>query len=169
MSATSFSNVSTQFSIYAGFSICIFGIIGNLLNIRLLFPTRSNPCPFLLFVSSFFNIIALSEGLLPRILVIAFNIDPSSTSIIWRNRSKLRAAKISIFIAILVIIAINMPFLLFYTIIEVKTGTGNTTTICSLIDPSIIFYISSNDKYLSSRNIINGKDVLSFSTRSVGL
>jgi hypothetical protein len=83
MSSTSFSTISTQFSTYAGLPICIFGIIGNLINRRLLFPTRSNSSSFLLFVSSFFNIIALAEGLLPRILAISFNIDASSTSIIW--------------------------------------------------------------------------------------
>jgi hypothetical protein len=174
MASTSFTIITTQFTIYVGFPICIFGLI----NLRLLFPTRSNACSFLLFVSSFFNIIALAEGLLPRILAIAFNIDASTTSMIWcksrfflinivtiasqtclcfasvdrflmscrsvawRNRSKLSAAKIATFIAILVIIASNVPFLFSFTIIEVKTGRGNTTTICALISPDLVIYVN---------------------------
>jgi hypothetical protein len=88
MASTSFTIINTQFTIYAGLPICIFGLIGNLINLRILFATRSNASSFLLFVSSFFNIIALARGLLPRILAIAFNIDASTTSIIWcKSRS----------------------------------------------------------------------------------
>jgi len=170
--------ISTGFGIYAGLPICIFGIIGNIINLRLLFSIQSNSTSFLLFVSSFFNVIALSEGLLPKILIIGFNIDASSTSMIWckiryfiaytatmasltcfcfasidrffvscrsvtwRNRSRLSTAKIAILIAVLVIIASNVPLLFFFTIIQVKTDTDNTTPVCSLISPGLLFYIS---------------------------
>jgi hypothetical protein len=178
MSSTSFTTVSAQFSIYVGLPICIFGIIGNLINIRLLFPTRLNPSSFLLLVSSFFNIIALSESLLPRILGLSFNIDASPTnmvwckgryfvtytatiasltclcfasidrffiscrSITWRNRSKLNTAKIAVLIATVVIMASNIPFLFFFTIIETKTRTGNISTACSLVNSGALTYVS---------------------------
>ncbi len=83
MSSISLSNISTQFSIYVGLPIFIFGTIGNLINLRLLFSTRTHSCSFLLFVSSFFNLTALSVGLLPRVLTIGFAIDASSSSMIW--------------------------------------------------------------------------------------
>ncbi|CAF2666100.1 unnamed protein product [Rotaria sp. Silwood2] len=176
MSSTSFTITSTQFSIFAGLPIFIFGIIGNLINIGVLFSSLSNSCSFLLFVASFFNIIALSAGLLPRVLAIGFGIDPSLTNLIccksrlfisyigtitslaficlasidrfflscrsvaWRNRSKLSTAKIATLITIPIIIAINLPYLLFYTIITVKSATGNTTTRCSSTNPGLVFY-----------------------------
>ncbi|CAF0992334.1 unnamed protein product [Adineta steineri] len=178
MSSLSFSIISSQFSTYAGLPICIFGIIGNLLNIRILYPTRSNPSSFLLFISSFFNIIALSEGLLPRILAISFNIDASSTSMLWcksrlfiaysvtitsltclcfasidrfflscrsvgwRNRSKLSTAKIAVIIATTVIFASNIPLLVFETIIDVKSATGNITQTCVIINSDLTIYIN---------------------------
>ncbi len=40
------------------------------------------------------------------------------------------------------IFASNVPLLLFYTIIEVKTITGDTTTVCSLINPGLGLYIN---------------------------
>ncbi|UJR18491.1 hypothetical protein I4U23_005397 [Adineta vaga] len=83
MSSISYSNISVQFGIYVGLPIVIFGIIGNLINICLLYSTRSIPSSYLLFLSSFFNIIALFEALLPRILSLSFNIDSFTTNIIW--------------------------------------------------------------------------------------
>ncbi|CAF2913505.1 unnamed protein product [Rotaria sp. Silwood2] len=85
MSSTSFTITSTQFSIFAGLPIFIFGVIGNLINIGVLFSSLSNSCSFLLFIASFFNIIALSAGLLPRVLAIGFGIDPSLTNLICCN------------------------------------------------------------------------------------
>jgi hypothetical protein len=176
MSSASFTFVGIEFSIYVGLPIFGLGIIGNLINLCLLFSTRSISCSFLLFIASFFNLIALSVGLLPRVLSIGFGIDASSTSMIWcksrlflsytgtltsiacicfasidrflmscrsvawRNRSKLNTAKIAILISVLVIIANNIPYLLFYTIVQVTTATGNTTTRCSLINPSFVLY-----------------------------
>ena len=176
MSSTSFTIASTEFSLYAGFPIFGFGIIGNLTNICLLFSSRKIACSFLLIISSFFNIIALSFGLLPRILSIGFNIDASSTSIIWcksrlfisyiasigslacicfasidrflmscrsvvwRSRSQLKIAKMAIFIASLIIIEINIPYLIFYTLVEGNTTSGSLTTRCSLISPGLTLY-----------------------------
>ncbi|CAF4959401.1 unnamed protein product [Rotaria sp. Silwood1] len=178
MSSTSFSIISIQFSIYAGLPIFIFGIIGNMINLRLLFSTRTNSCSFVLFISSFFNLIALSVGLLPRALAIGFGIDASLTnlfwcksrlfisytstitsltcicfasidrffascrSVSWRNLSKLSTVKMAIIIVIPIIIASNVPFLFFYTILEVKSATGNITTRCSSINPGWTLYIS---------------------------
>jgi hypothetical protein len=39
-------------------------------------------------------------------------------------------------------IVINVPFLLFYTIIEVKTATGNITTKCSPVNPGLVLYVN---------------------------
>ena len=50
---------------------------------KLLFSTRTSPSLFVLFISSYFNLIALVTGLLSRILSTGFNIDPSSTNTIW--------------------------------------------------------------------------------------
>ena len=178
MSSISFTNISTQFSIYVGLSIFSFGTIGNLINLRLLFSTRTNSCSFLLSVSSFFNLIALSVGLLPRVLAIGFAIDASSTSLIWcksrlfisyigtvtsityicfasidrfflscrsvtwRNRSKLSIAKMATIIAIPIIIASNVPFLVFYTIIEIQSTPDNITTMCSPVNPNLVLYVN---------------------------
>lgn len=175
--STSLVIIGRQFGIYAGLSIFTFGIIGNLINLCVLFSTRSNPCLFLLFVSSIFNIITLSVGLLPRVLNIGFGIDALPTSMLWcksryflsyiatitsltcicfasidryfvscrsvtwRNWSKISTAKITALIAILIIIAINIPYLIFSTIIETRTSTNSTMTVCSLINPSLDLYI----------------------------
>ncbi|CAF1155357.1 unnamed protein product [Adineta steineri] len=171
MSSTSFANISTQFGIYVGLPLFTFGILGNLINLCLLFPTQSNPTSFLLFVSSLFNLLALSVGLLPRVLTVGFNIDGTLTiliwcktriflsyigiltsltcicfasidryfvscrSVTWRNRSKVSTGKIAIFIAILIIISINVPYILFNTIIQMQT-----TTKCSVINSNLVFY-----------------------------
>jgi len=54
----------------------------------------------------------------------------------------LSTAKIATFIAIPMIIAINVPFLLFYTIIEVKSGTNNNTITCSSANPGLVLYMN---------------------------
>ncbi|UJR19355.1 hypothetical protein I4U23_022484 [Adineta vaga] len=170
MSSTTFAFVTAQFSIYVGLPIFSFGIIGNLINICILYPTRSTSCSFFLLMSSFFNLIALSTGLLPRVLTLAFNIDPSSINIFWcksrlffsylgtlpsitficfasidrylmtcrnaawRNRSTLKTAKIAVIITILITIGINVPYLIYFTIIE------KTTTQCIFTSPGFILY-----------------------------
>ncbi|CAF1420248.1 unnamed protein product [Adineta ricciae] len=176
MSSTAYAFASTQFSIYAGLPIFCLGIIGNLINLGVLFSARSVPCSFFLLISSFFNIIALSTGLLPRVLSTGFNIDASSTNTIWcksrlffsyigtlasitcicfasidrclmscrdvtwRNRSTLRASKIAIMIAVLVVIGMNIPYLVYFTIVETKTATGNITKRCSLTNSNFVLY-----------------------------
>ncbi|CAF0891682.1 unnamed protein product [Adineta steineri] len=176
MSTASFTFISSQFSIYVGFSIFTLGIFGNLINLRLLFPSRKNPSSFLLFISSFFNLIALSFGLLPRILSIGFATDASLTnliwcksrlffsyngtitsiicicfasidrffvscrSVVWRNRSNLKTAKLAILITIPIILGINIPYLLFYTIVQTKTDAGNITRKCTTTNSGLILY-----------------------------
>lgn len=170
------TTISIQFSIYAGFSIFGFGIIGNLINICLLFSTRSNSCSFILLIASIFNILALAFGLLPRVLSTGFSIDISSTnliwcksrlffsyigaigaltclcfasidrylvtcrSVIWRNRSKLVSAKIAIFITVSVLISMNIPFLIYYTIVQSNTSSGSIITRCSVVDANFALY-----------------------------
>ncbi|CAF1021544.1 unnamed protein product [Adineta ricciae] len=83
MASTSLIFIGSQFCIYSGFIILKLGLIGNLINLFVLFSTRTNPCSFLLWLASIFNIITLLAGLLPRILSIGFSVDASSTSLMW--------------------------------------------------------------------------------------
>ncbi|CAF1138625.1 unnamed protein product [Adineta ricciae] len=176
MPSTTYSLASNLFSIYAGLPIFCLGTIGNLINLGVLFSARSIPCSFFLLISSFFNIITLSTGLLPRVLSIGFNIDASSTNIVWcksrlffsyigsltsitciclasidrylmscraatrRNRSTLRASKIAVMVAVLMIIGMNIPYLVYFTIVETKTAAGSITKQCSLANSNIVQY-----------------------------
>ncbi|CAF0939557.1 unnamed protein product [Adineta steineri] len=176
MSTASFTSIDTYFSIYFGLPVFIFGFVGNVINICILFSTRSNSSSFLLLISSIFNLIALSFGLFPRMISIGFGIDASSTNIFWcksrlffsyigslmsltticfasidrllltcrnvqwRKRSQLSTAKLAISIAILVVIGHNISYLIFYTIIEVKTTTGNISTKCSVMNSGFVLY-----------------------------
>jgi hypothetical protein len=60
----------------------------------------------------------------------------------WRNRSKLSTAKIATLIASLVIMASNIPFLLYFTILQTKTSTGSTATVCSLVSSCALAYVN---------------------------
>ncbi|CAF0872468.1 unnamed protein product [Adineta steineri] len=176
MSTASFTSIDTYFSIYFGLPVFGFGFVGNVINICILFSTRSNSSSFLLLISSIFNLIALSFGLFPRMISIGFGIDASSTNIFWcksrlffsyigslmsltticfasidrllltcrnvqwRKRSQLSTAKLAISIAILVVIGHNISYLIFYTIIEVKTTTGNISTKCSVMNSGFVLY-----------------------------
>ena len=64
------NNISTQLNRYFAILIFLFGVIGNLLNIFVLFqrPLRSNPCAWLFLVSSIAYLISILAGLLPRFL-----------------------------------------------------------------------------------------------------
>lgn len=80
------SSTSTALSsvvIYIGFPILVFGTLGNLLNIRLLWKNRRNPCACHFLASSFINCIVLWNGLFMRILSNGFQIDWSSTNSVW--------------------------------------------------------------------------------------
>ncbi|CAF3675780.1 unnamed protein product [Rotaria sp. Silwood1] len=81
MSST--SNLTTLITIYGGLPIFICGTLGNLLNIRLLWRTRHNPCAFLFLVTSFINCIVLFYGLFTRILSTGFYLDWSASNRIW--------------------------------------------------------------------------------------
>ncbi|CAF1582128.1 unnamed protein product [Adineta steineri] len=83
MSTSSFTNTGTLFGIYAGLGLAFFGITGNIVNIYLLYPTRSIPSSYLLFIASFFNIITLGEALLQKVLSLGFSVDGSSTIMAW--------------------------------------------------------------------------------------
>lgn len=163
MSSTSFSIISTQFSIYAGLPICIFGMIGNLINLRLLFSTRSNASSFLLLVSSFFNIIALSEGLLPRILAISFNIDPSSTSMLWcKSRLFITSCVTMSSFTCLCFASIDRFFASCRSVVWRNRSKLSTTKIATLISILVIF--ASNIPLLLFSTIIQVKTSIGSTT-----
>ncbi|CAF4224265.1 unnamed protein product [Adineta steineri] len=66
----------------------------------------------------------------------------SCRSVGWRNRSKLSTAKIAVIIATTVIFASNIPLLVFETIIDVKSATGNLTQTCVIINADLTTYIN---------------------------
>ncbi|UJR19365.1 hypothetical protein I4U23_022494 [Adineta vaga] len=70
-------------TIYTGLPIFICGAVGNLLNLRLLWPTRHNSCAFIFLTLSFVNCIVLFYGLFTRILSVGFGLDWSPTNIGW--------------------------------------------------------------------------------------
>ena len=70
-------------TIYLGILIYIFGFFGSLLNIRILYSNRNNPCTFLLIYSSIVDCFVLNVGLIPRILAVGFDIDPTLYNLIW--------------------------------------------------------------------------------------
>ena len=69
-------------TIYGGMPIFVFGIIGNLLNLRLLWPTRHNSCRFHFLSSSVVNFVFLF-GLLTRILIAGFDVDWTPINLDW--------------------------------------------------------------------------------------
>lgn len=80
---SSSTNIVSAIAIYAGLPVFICGALGNLLNIRLLWRTRHNPCAFLFITSSFINCIILVYGLFTRILSVGFHLDWSTKNRIW--------------------------------------------------------------------------------------
>lgn len=64
----------------------------------------------------------------------------SCRNVSWRQRSQLNTAKITIGIVILIIITINIPYLISFTIIEVTTVPSRITTRCWLINPALVSY-----------------------------
>lgn len=178
MSIADLSKISVQFAIYAGYPVFVLGIIGNSLNLRLLYPSRSNPSSFLLLTSSIFNLLVLAQGFLPRILAISNVTDASSTNLFWcksrlfitytfvvgsltclcfasvdrylvssrnarwRNFSTLRMAQISLSIAMIVIMGSNVPLLVDFEIIEIRTATSNISTVCAIVSSGLNVYIT---------------------------
>ncbi|CAF3769878.1 unnamed protein product [Rotaria sp. Silwood1] len=80
---SSINQVANSITIYLGLPIFIFGTSGNLLNIRLLWRTRRNPCAFIFLVISFINCIVLFYGLFTKILSVNFHVDWFTTNLIW--------------------------------------------------------------------------------------
>ena len=78
---TLLNNVSMQLNRYFAIFIFLFGTIGNIINVLVLSqrPLRSNPCAWLLLVSSIVYSISILTGLLPRFLS-TWNADVSSTN-----------------------------------------------------------------------------------------
>jgi hypothetical protein len=64
----------------------------------------------------------------------------SCRSVVWCRRSKLTTAKLATFIALLVTAIINIPYLVFYSVVEVKSINGSISTTCSLTSTSLVLY-----------------------------
>jgi hypothetical protein len=64
------NNISFQINRYFGIFTCVFGVIGNILNILILSqkPLRSNPCTWLFLNSSIASLISVLFGVIPRFL-----------------------------------------------------------------------------------------------------
>jgi hypothetical protein len=77
------TSIAYYITIYIGILIYIFGFSGSLLNIRIQYSNRNNPCIFLLVYSSIVDCIVVNIGLLPRILAVGFNIDPTLYNLTW--------------------------------------------------------------------------------------
>lgn len=77
------TTIAYSLTIYLGIPIYIFGFVGSLLNIRILYVNRMNPCTFLLIYSSLVDCFVLHIGLMPRILAVGFNIDPTLSNLSW--------------------------------------------------------------------------------------
>ncbi|CAF3225821.1 unnamed protein product [Rotaria sp. Silwood2] len=73
----------SSITIYVGLPIFISGTLGNIVDVRLLWRTRRNPCAFIFIVSSLVNCIVLFYGLFTRILSVGFHLDWSTTNHIW--------------------------------------------------------------------------------------
>ncbi|CAF3526466.1 unnamed protein product [Rotaria sp. Silwood1] len=83
------SSLISSITICFGLPVFICGTLGNLLNIRLFWRTRHNPCAFILMFLSLINCIVLFYGLFARILSVGFQLDWSTSNRIW---CKTRAA-----------------------------------------------------------------------------
>lgn len=77
------ASIAYYVTIYIGITIYVFGSFGSLLNICILYSNRTNPCTFLLIYSSIVDYIVLNIGLLPRILAVGFDIDPTLYNLLW--------------------------------------------------------------------------------------
>ncbi|CAF2754142.1 unnamed protein product [Rotaria sp. Silwood2] len=84
---SSISELISSITIYLGVPILMCGTFGNLLNIRLLWRTRQNPCAFIFLAISFINCIVLFFRLFIRILSVGFHLDLSSKNLIWCKAS----------------------------------------------------------------------------------
>ncbi len=77
------TSIAYYVTIYLGIPIYIFGFLGSLLNICILYSNRNNSCTFLLIYSSIVDCFVLNIGLIERILAVGFNIDPTLSNLIW--------------------------------------------------------------------------------------
>lgn len=77
------TNTAYYITIYLGIPIYVSGFVGSLLNIRILYSNGINPCTFLLIYTSIVDCFVLNIGLLPRILAVGFNIDPTLSNLGW--------------------------------------------------------------------------------------
>jgi hypothetical protein len=79
----SLKHMTNQSNIYGGFFVFLIGMIGNILNIIIftsLKTFRETSAAFYMNVTSAVNIFQLVVGLLSRILITGYNIDPTKTS-----------------------------------------------------------------------------------------
>ncbi|CAF1122980.1 unnamed protein product [Adineta steineri] len=79
----SYKNATNQSTIYGGFIVFCIGMIGNILNISIFTSLkifRQTSAAFYMTVTSSVNIFQLVVGLLSRIMITGYNIDPTKTS-----------------------------------------------------------------------------------------
>lgn len=64
------NTISFQINRYFGIFICIFGVVGSILNILILSqkPFRTNPCTWLFLISSMASLVSVLLGVTPRVL-----------------------------------------------------------------------------------------------------
>jgi len=76
-------HITNQSNIYGGFIVFCLGMIGNIFNIIIftsLKTFRETSAAFYMNITSFFNLFQLVVGLLSRIMITGYNIDPTKTS-----------------------------------------------------------------------------------------
>ena len=78
--------IDKEASLYFGFSVLIGATIGNILHIVVFLNLRrfgQKPCAFYLFIISIANIVQLTTDLLTRVIISAFPIDWTQTSLFF--------------------------------------------------------------------------------------
>jgi hypothetical protein len=102
---------TNQSNIYGGFFVFIIGMIGNILNIIIftsLKTFRQTSAGFYMNVTSCVNIFQLVVGLLSRILITGYNIDPTQTSsFVCKTRSFILATTMLIIFTCMCFAAID--------------------------------------------------------------
>ena len=78
--ALTLNDISEQINRYGSIVIFLFGVVGNLLNVLVLWrkPLRQNPCAWLFLVASVVNTLAIVSGITTRMLS-GWAVDPTAT------------------------------------------------------------------------------------------
>ncbi|CAM4750608.1 unnamed protein product [Rotaria magnacalcarata] len=144
---------TNECNIYGGFFVFSIGVIGNVLNIIIfssLKTFRETSSAFYMTVTSAVNIFQLIFGLLTRILINGYNIDPTKTSSFmsidqfllltnpWRHLCNLQLASRLVIIAFIVSFLHGIPVILFQDLYP-PLVTGQTSCSFTSIGYSICY------------------------------